>query len=219
MNIYSQILNENELCFDVGANSGNKTEEMLKYGAKVVCLEPQTKPFEQLNNRFKDNNKTILIKKAVSDFVGESEIFVSNANTLSTMSSEFIEKTSSLRFKGVGWTGKEKVETITLDELIKEYGCPQFCKIDVEGYELHVLKGLNYKIPFISLEFVPELKNNTFSCLEILSSLFDCEFNYSEGESMIFSFEKWLSKEEMVDFLLTKNDFEVSFGDVYIKTL
>lgn len=217
MNIYSQILKENDLCFDVGANSGNKTQEMLNYGVKVVCLEPQSKPFEYLNNKFNNNDNVILINKAVSDFVGDSEIFISNANTLSTMSNEFIEKTSQLRFKGVAWNHKELIKTTTLDELIKTYGCPKFCKIDVEGYELQVLNGLNEKIPFISIEFVPELKNNTFSCIEKINFISNCEFNYSEGESMVFTFDNWLSKEEMIDFLSKNNDFEVSFGDVYIK--
>lgn len=217
MNIYSQILKENDLCFDIGANSGNKTQEMLTYGAKVICLEPQTRPFQHLNNRFNNNEKVVLINKAVSNFIGESEIFISNSTTISTMSSEFIEKTSELRFKGAVWNQKEVVKTTTLDELIKTYGTPKFCKIDVEGYELEVLKGLNNIIPFISIEFVPELKHNTFSCIEKINSISDCEFNYSEGESMVFTFDNWLSKKEIIDFLSKNKDFKFSFGDVYIK--
>jgi len=217
MKIYSKILKNQDLCFDVGANSGNKTQEMLSFNTKVVCVEPQKEPYDRLKNKFSNNNNVVLINKALSSSNGISEIFISRANTLSSMSSEFISTTSKLRFRGVSWNSVEKVETTTLDDLIKIYGCPKFCKIDVEGYESEVLKGLTQKIPFISVEFVPELKHKTFECIEILSKISSCGFNYSEGESMEFAFDDWVSKDEIISFLTKNNDFEISFGDLYIK--
>jgi FkbM family methyltransferase len=217
MNIYSEILNLNDLCFDIGANKGSKTLEMLQFNARVVCVEPQKIPFNDLKTKLFNNSNVFLLNKALSSISGTSEIFISYANTLSTMSSEFINTTSKLRFRGITWDTKEVVETTTLDILIKEYGTPKFCKIDVEGYEVEVLKGLTSPIPFISIEFTPELKHKTFECMEYMTKVSDYVFNYSEGESLKFSFDNWLTKEDMICFLSKNNDFVSSFGDVYMK--
>jgi len=37
------------LCFDVGANVGNRIEPMLQIGAKVIAIEPQKKYCETLH--------------------------------------------------------------------------------------------------------------------------------------------------------------------------
>ena len=46
----------------------------------------------------------------------------------------------------------------TLDKLIEQYEVPSFIKIDVEGYELEVLKGLTRLVPALSFEFTVVVK-------------------------------------------------------------
>jgi hypothetical protein len=65
-----------------------------------------------------------------------------------TGSSGFIER----------WEDRENVGSIevpitTLDQLIATYGVPRYIKIDVEGYELQVIRGLHSKIALLSLEY------------------------------------------------------------------
>jgi len=51
---------------------------------------------------------------------------------------------------------------VTLDAAtIETFGKPFYCKIDVEGWELDVLKGLSQPIPLISFEFHLNGKNIT----------------------------------------------------------
>jgi hypothetical protein len=38
---YGQFVRPGNLCFDIGANIGTKTEMLLALGAKVVSIEPQ----------------------------------------------------------------------------------------------------------------------------------------------------------------------------------
>ena len=45
------------------------------------------------------------------------------------------------------------VKVTTLDDEIKKYGAPSFCKIDVEGLEVDVLRGLSSPIKMISFEY------------------------------------------------------------------
>jgi FkbM family methyltransferase len=218
MKIYEEILEENSLCFDIGANVGNKTAIMLTKSTKVICVEPQEICVNKLKKRFMDNKNVIIIDKGCGSEVGTKTLYISQFDTLSTMSKEFIETTKKQRFTGVSWGKGVDVQITTLDSLINEYGIPTFCKIDIEGFEFEVLKGLSQPIPYLSLEFTPELKENTFKSIDYLNSLNpNYKFNYSEGESGVFMFSEWVNSDIIKNYLLLNNDFKISFGDLYAK--
>ena len=218
MEIYKNLLKKDDLCFDIGANIGNKAQEIVNLVSKIICVEPQPLCVSKLENRFKFNDNVIIISKGCGTEIGSGKLFISQFDTLSTMSTEFIETTKKERFNGVSWNSSIDIEIITLDYLISQFGLPNFCKIDIEGYEYEVHKGLSQPIPCISLEFTPELKENTFKCIDKLLSLDKSYlFNYSEGESGLFSFEEWQTGDDMKSFLDKNNDFKISFGDLYAK--
>jgi hypothetical protein len=105
-------------------------------------------------------------------------------------------------------------------KLIEKYGKPKFIKIVVEGYELNVLKGLTQPIEFISIEFNPELCKETVKCIEYLEELNnECLYNYGYRNNEHFKFENWISKQEIVSYLQSINDFKFEFGDVYCKNV
>jgi len=217
MGLLEGLMLKNCLCFDVGANIGRKTEKFLTLGAKVVCVEPQLHCVSILNNKFNSNENVKIVNAALGEREDVLEIFISKSDTVSSMSKEFIEKTSQERFRGIFWDRTEKINVTTLDNLISTYGLPDYCKIDVEGYEVEVLKGLSNKINLISIEFTPELKEKTFECMRILGNIAEYEYNYSEGESDVFSFTEWVSSDNMIEHLRKNNDFKISFGDLYAK--
>jgi hypothetical protein len=72
--------------------------------------------------------------------------------------------------------GKNRGQTVrtvpatTLDNLIKKYGRPDFTKIDVEGFEMEVFKGLSQSLPLLSFEFHSDDMAKTRSCLDRLLS-------------------------------------------------
>ena len=101
----------------------------------------------------------------------------------------------------------------TLDAAIQKYGIPGFVKIDVEGYEFDVLKGLGTQIPVISFEYTPEMTADAIKCLERISQLGTYEFKISFGESMLFHSDVQMPKDEMTEFLLSNRSGE--FGDIY----
>ena len=215
METLKKIIKKNDLCFDIGSNMGNKTQEMLDLGAKVVSIEPQKECFEYINKRFQGNNNVICVNFGCGPFKGEGKIKISSHHTLSTMSEDFIIETSKQRFQGVNWEREETIQILKLDDLIDLYGIPKFVKVDVEGYESEVLRGLSNQVEYLSLEFVPELKHNSFECLKILTSIGEYLFNYSEAESGVFEFSEWISQSQMEDYLKKNNDFKISFGDIY----
>ena len=61
-----------------------------------------------------------------------------NINTDSPVLSTFAEHWKKGRFVESKWDKKIIVDMTTLDELIKEFGVPNFIKIDVEGFEHEV---------------------------------------------------------------------------------
>ena len=217
LNFYSNFIKNGDLCFDVGANVGNRTDCFLKLGAKVICIEPQDSCFKKLTRSFGKNSNVILINKGISDKVGYINLHIcEDCNVISTMSDRWIKDG---RFSdGNKWTKNQLVPVTTLDDLIKEYGLPKFCKIDVEGFEYQVLKGLTKPISYLSFEFTREFFDDARKCITHLLSIGRVEFNCSFGESYQLVFPSWATSEELYLKIDSIKD-ELLWGDIYAKFL
>ncbi len=185
--------------FDIGANKGNKTRAFLDLGAKVLSVEPERKSLETLRYRFGKNGRVEILAKGVSDTPGEVRLFVkdyrSGYNTLSE------------KWKQEGQQSKEVLESYlvpvtTMTELIKTYGKPLFVKIDVEGFELAVLKGLNQPVPYLIFEAnLPEFREETHAIIHHINTVYQSRFsiNFVIKETLM---KEWVSMEQaltMVD--------------------
>jgi FkbM family methyltransferase len=220
LEFYSQFVSSDKLCFDVGANVGNRVKIFLKLQANVVAIEPQNECVQILKRVFGRNRHLNIIQKALGEHEGDAEIMISNANTLSSLSPAWVEAVKkSGRFSDYLWDKRQKVRLTTLDSLVKQYGTPDFIKIDVEGFEYEVIRGLSQPIPLVSLEFVPERIGPTLNCIDRLRSLGEIRLNYSVSESMQFSLETWVGPEEMKGLLSNMSGGPELFGDVYVKSI
>jgi len=141
---------------------------------------------------------------------------IASSHVLSSFSERWIAAVkASGRFGQCSWKQGEVVPVRTLDDLIAEFGVPAFVKIDVEGYETEVVRGLSRAVPAMSIEFTPELMANTLDCVEHLRSLGEPKFQISEGESMRLMLPMWVTSGEVTD-ILTCIDGS-SFGDLYVR--
>lgn len=216
LDFYSQFISPGELFFDVGANIGNRTKILLKLGAEVVAIEPQDECVNILESVLGKNKHLTVIKKVLGASEGEAELMISNGHTISSLSQDWVEAVkSSGRFSDYSWENKKVVPMTTLDRLIDMYGTPSFVKVDVEGFEHEVMKGLSKPIRFISFEFTPEFIDSTFKCIEHLESLGDVLFNYSIDESMQLALDKYVASKEMIGILNGVRHDTSLFGDVY----
>jgi FkbM family methyltransferase len=215
---YSSFVEQGAICFDVGANMGNRIIPLLSIGARVIAIEPQEKCYRYLKRKF--GKRIILIKKGLGESNGVKEFHISEDSTLSSFSDNWINTvTNSSRFKGKNWIKTVKVSITTADELIEKYSTPSFIKIDVEGYELEVLKGLTRPIGMISFEYtVPEQPERAILCIaEIEKNNKRIECNYSIGEDLVWALPQWISTEEMGQLILSKPFQSTSFGDIYVR--
>ncbi len=216
---YSQIVKNGDLVYDVGANVGNRVNVFLAIGAKVVAVEPQKNCIETLHQKFGNQIKVVGMGLGATET--EKDLYIADYSTISSMAEDWIESVKQSRFKQHNWEKKEKVRITTLDKLIAEFGLPQFCKIDVEGYEVEVLKGLHQPIPFISFEYtVPEQTGKLIECLELCRNLSSqYVFNYSVGEGMVYQLDDFVSFEKFLSHVQSKEFIETGFGDIYVKKL
>ena len=214
---YSQFINTGDLCFDIGANLGNRTEVFLGLGASVVAVEPQESCMQQLHKRYKDNDRVVLIQKALGSSEGQGEMMLSNSHTLSSMSKGWIESVKhSGRFPSCQWQERISVAITTLDKLIEKYGKPVFCKIDVEGFEYEVIRGLSSSFKFLSFEFTPEFIDSAIKAVKYFSELGKVVFNLSLGETTTFVLPEWIGSDEVCPILLSYQG-KPFFGDVYCR--
>lgn len=213
------VTSDNKLAFDIGANKGNKIAALLGLGFTVIALEPEKNSLNTLRFRFGKNKNVTIIDKGVSDQTGSTKIFISEPRSgLNTMSSKWVgvlnDPSANRWGKKVVYKDAYDVELTTLDDLVAKYGMPYFIKIDVEGYEHKVLKGLNQVPAFISFETnLPEFLVETKECITHLISLSTkAVFNYSLSEKL--TSDKWLSGKEMLDKI---NDPAIRYMEIVCK--
>lgn len=219
LDFYSQFIKKGDLVFDIGANVGDKTDLFLKLGAKVIAVEPQESCWRLLKHRFKDKNVTV-ITSALSFKEGKVTMFTDKSPTISSISQDWIStvKKNGRFSNSHKWAGKVTADTTTLDELIAQYGKPAFCKIDVEGAELEVLKGLTQPISAISFEFISEQAEVAINCTEYLSKLSQSQFNYYMGETMSFEMQNWVDSDEIKTIILKMTKELKNSGDIYVRS-
>ena len=214
-NFIGQFVNRGDLVFDVGANQGLKTDLYLSIGAKVICFEPQPHCVEFLTKKYQNNQDVAIVNKGLAAKSGQLELSICDqANVLST----FSEQWKTGRFANQKWEKKVTVEVTTLDEMIKTWGLPQFCKIDVEGFEHQVLQGLSQPIPYLSFEFTIEFIDNAKKSIQHLVSLGYSLFNFTQEDQSKLAISEWVGEAQLFYSIESKSTYQKSlWGNIYAK--
>lgn len=208
--LYGQFIKPGALVFDVGANMGQKSKVFVSLRAKTIIVEPNPHCWKIIEDEIGKTASAQIVGKAVGSEDGEATLTF--AHTASTAS---LDPTwAGLEYRS-GPLQSETVPVTTLDALIREFGIPDFCKIDVEGLELDVLQGLSTPIPVVTLEFFSDQLDRLEECLNLLAKLGPFETNLitMNGERLVL--EQWMSASELLDFLRTSE--APRSGDVFIR--
>ena len=157
------------LAFDIGANRGDWTSAALDKGYKVVALEPGY-IYREFAKSFIYNANVIPLKFAVSntDF-DRVEFYEADEDGLSTLNKDWLTK-ETMPYAGKAFRTIQAT-TITLDSLADIYGVPDLIKIDVEGAEWSVFRGMTRKMGMLSFEWTLATLGEHEAQLEYLRSL------------------------------------------------
>lgn len=215
---YRQFVHPGDLAFDVGAHVGGRVWALRALKCRVVAVEPQQNFMQFLHLLYGRAKDVVLESCALGAEAGAGEMLISRRNpTLSSLSSEWVEKAGSVKgFHQVSWDDHQQVSIETLDALIERHGVPRFCKIDVEGYEQDVLRGLTHPIPALSFEFLTAQRELVANCLEQIVRLGEYSFNMSYGEKSALILPEWCSESEILMHIEKLPD-AISSGDIYAR--
>jgi len=215
LDFYARFISRGDLVFDVGANEGEYSDLFLALGAQVVAIEPNPACRERLRMVARRRGNLLIEDCAVGDSEGAAVLRIGSASQLSTLSNEWYEMTqTSPAYRDVTWSGARKVRVMTLDGIAAKYGRPKFVKIDVEGFEDRVLRGMTFHPDALSFEFHWELHNIVNNCMNTTGLKEQYRFNYTIGWSYCFESSDWMDAQELEKSLANANRRE-DFGDIF----
>src|SRR4051794_14068877 len=187
LRFYGEFLGPGDIGFDVGAHVGSRVRAWRALGARVIAVEPQPDFARILRLFFGRDRDVTIVAKALGAEPGTARMGISTATpTVSSMAPGWIETVATDRsFAAVRWDRSVEVDVTTLDDLIAAHGAPAFCKIDVEGFEADVLRGLSRPLRALSFEYLPMAHDAALAVLDLVERSGGAyEYNYSPIETM-----------------------------------
>lgn len=156
---------------DIGANNGDVAKKLCKPGSFVVAVEPSPQQNPNL-----DGYNIVWENKAVSDSCNPVVLHLATAHTINTINPDWL---SQGRFANYSTNISIMVDATTIDLLWDKYKGFDHIKIDVEGYENIVFRGMkNCYDCSIQFEYASEwVETITMPSLDHLLSLGYTKFN------------------------------------------
>jgi FkbM family methyltransferase len=157
-----------DLIFDIGMNICEDTDFYLKKGFRVVAVEANPATVEDALRRYPAEiaaGQLTVLNRAISDTRDPLRFYV--CRTMSAWSTASTTLRDQWAKQGAEFEEIE-VPGTTAADLIAEFGVPHYAKIDIEGFDLICLKGLQKaqaQPDFLSVEV------DFFTVQELLSLL------------------------------------------------
>jgi FkbM family methyltransferase len=156
-------LKPGDVVYDIGANAGFFTviaAKLVGSSGKVYAFEPAPENAAIIRRNLQQNNfsNVTVIEKAVSASTGTAELLLAKYAGGHTLAA--VGTPPDLK-------GSLAVQLVSIDRLVEqqEIEPPQFVKIDVEGAEIEVLKGMSQTIRQFKPTIIYEVDDETQEAL------------------------------------------------------
>ena len=144
--VFELLRGKGSVMIDVGAHHGNSLAPFADAGWQVYAFEPDAKNRAPLVERFGDQRNVVIDPRGVSDKPARGvTLFRSDVSTGISGLSAFHDS----------HVAADQIEVTTLDEACAAWGVTaiDFLKIDTEGFDLFVLRGMQLVPRAITCEF------------------------------------------------------------------
>lgn len=139
--ITNYIKKEIDGIIQVGAHYGSEYQTLKKISQNILMFEPQKGVYEKLCENLKSETNVIIENLALGSESGICSMYIEHANN-GQSSSLLMPAIHSLQYPQIKFTDVQRVEVTTLNEYFKTHKFNySLMTLDVQGYELKVLKG------------------------------------------------------------------------------
>lgn len=154
--IFKKIVKKGDNVIDIGANIGYYTlllSKLVGENGHVFAFEPEPNNFELLRKNVEVNGykNVTLVQKAVSYKSEKCKLYLHGSNNIGNNTIYYYEGRKCI-----------EIETITLDEYLKNKKI-DFIKIDVDGAEGGVIKGMAELLKQDNLKIITEFYPKGFN--------------------------------------------------------
>ena len=196
----------NRVLLDVGANVGDFAEVVSDSGYRVYSFEPFPPAFERLKRRMTERSNVKTFNLALGSTETTLPLYVASESSEQGQDDPSLYNTFRPHFvrESLSFTETVDVSVRTIESLVKSGEVPKsidFLKIDTEGFDLEVIKGLGDVLPtvvqteFWGDEFVfvrnAKSRDNFVSSAEIIREMCDRDYLWriivfrGEGEAYV----------------------------------
>ena len=179
MALFARLVRPQDTVIEVGGHIGYLSlyfAQLVGQRGQVIVFEPGTNnlPYTRANLRAKPNVR--LVETAVADFCGKTSFYVEDYtgqnNSLLSNYSRFDDNLTNAGMCGQMTKSVVEVDCTTLDEFATKLTVPppSFIKIDAEGAELAVLRGMQQTLRAENVALMVEVTEQASAVYELLTS-------------------------------------------------
>ena len=149
----------NRVLLDVGANVGDFANVVSDAGYEVYCFEPFPPTFARLKTRMTDRSNVKTFNFALGSTETTLPLYIASESSEACQDDRSLYNTFRPHFvrEGLAFVEKIEVPVRTIEALVKSGELPaqiDFLKVDTEGFDLEVVRGLgNIRPAVIQTEF------------------------------------------------------------------
>ena len=214
--------NINKVIIDIGANLGISSMGFRQMGFKnkIYIFEPNTFIFNTYLIKLKKKNKNIYLKNfALGDINKKKHFYIpfyknKAIHYFASFDKEYINNSIKMTFPKVASKIKFKKKKIKIQKFdsLKFNIKPHFVKIDVEGYDYFVLKGMLKTIKKYKPIFLIEYNEENFSHIDKLLKNYEKYIYDIELDNLIKlrkQFQSRISRTSKTNLLSNRNIYFV----------